>query len=138
MLVIQHLVNVQRLQLAAFRLAFLGLVEVFDEPWVASYLLDSIPFFRIRIQNLLNEIPSRLRHIIRYTVVTIQNFLIKFVSIGIFKRQVAAKHGVQNDSAGPYINLKALIVLSSYHFGSGVAWTAASCLEGILGTQVHV
>lgn len=52
--------NVESLQRWAVWLTLFGLIEVLDEPGVRAYLLNGVAFVRVRVQDLLDQVSSRL------------------------------------------------------------------------------
>lgn len=64
------------------------------EPRVLPYRCDSRSFFWVSVENFCKEIPPFIGHKFGYLVISTQDFLIKLRSFRIFKRQVAAYHGI--------------------------------------------
>lgn len=63
--------NVESLQRGAVWLTLLGLIKVLDEPGVRAYLLNGVALLWVRVQDLLDQVATRLRYIVRNTVVAI-------------------------------------------------------------------
>ena len=80
------------------RLRFNNFIKVLGEPWMSPNLFQSIPSCWICVQNFLNEISGLTIYEIGYRILALKNFLVKLTRIWIFKGQIAADHGVQDDT----------------------------------------
>ena len=106
-------------------------------PFVCPDVLHSVPLVRISVQNLPYQILARLRNETGDEVIAIQNLLVKFTGIRIFKWQIATGHSIENNAGAPDIGIEAVVALASNHLWSGVTRTATRRFEH-LSFLVHV
>lgn len=59
------------------------------------------------------------------------DLFVQFIGIGVFEGEEAAKHGIQDDPAGPDIDPHAFVSLSRDHLGRGVAGRPACGLQSL-------
>lgn len=104
---------------------------VVDEPRVASDVCKFEAIGGVGVQDFGYEIAAVLSYVSRERVLALYDFLVELVRVGVFEWQVAAQHRIQDDSAGPDVDLQTLIGLASYHLWRCVARTATSRLEQI-------
>lgn len=90
------------------------------------------PFLRVRLEYLLNNVFVLCRYEPRNQEVARQNLLVQLVGVGVLKRQVAARHRVQDDPARPDVTAEAVVPLPCDHLGRSVARTATGCFEGLV------
>lgn len=77
----------------------------------------------IRVQNLCDKIATVVSDELRDGVVGIQDLLVEDVRLGVLKWQIAADHGVEDDSAGPDVSWQSVVVFAGDHLGCGIART---------------
>ena len=94
-------------------------------------VLDSEALGRIRIQDARYQVLGLIAEERRQFVLSIQNLLVQFLRVLVLERQIAADHGVQDDSAGPNVGTESEVPLALDHLGRSVARTAASSLEAL-------
>ena len=98
-------------------------------PLVTADIRDGHSSFRVCIQNFLNKVLGALGNESGNQKVAIQDFLVKFACVGIFKRQITTSHCIQNDSAAPNVRVQTMVTLACDHFWSCVAGTSACCFK---------
>jgi hypothetical protein len=97
----------------------------------------------ISVKDFFNKIFALLRNKAGDEVVTIKDFLVELVSIGVFERQIPTSHSVKNHTRAPNISLETLVTLACNHFWRSVAWTSTgslqslSCLVGITQSEIY-
>ena len=94
-----------------------------------SNVLNLISLLGISVEYAGDQIFGIRRNEVRNLEVGAQNFLIKIGRVWILKRQVATHQGEQDDSARPNVHIRPMILLSSNHFRSCIAWRAACSLQ---------
>lgn len=57
----------------------------------------------------------------RFFVLSHHDFFVEFVGVGVFEGEEAAEHCIEDDAAGPDIDVGALISLACDHFGCSIA-----------------
>jgi len=93
---------------------------------MAANLFEGESSRRVRVENFGDQVFALGGYVRWKGVLAIQYFLVQFVCVWIFKREVSAEHSVQDNATGPDVNFQPVVVLASYHFWSCVARTAAS------------
>lgn len=91
--------------------------------------LDRETFGRICVQNLSNQIFARFGNESWNQIVAIEDLFVQFAGIWILEWEVAASHGIENDTCAPYIRIEPMVPLPGDHLRRRVAWTATGCLE---------
>ena len=76
---------------------------------------------RVSIEDLLEDFFGVGSQHFGFLVLSHHYFFVEFVGVGVFKGKEAAEHGVEDDAAGPNIDVGALISFACDHFGCGVA-----------------
>ena len=85
----------------------------------------------VRIENSFDKIFAVFAHEFWNCVVSVEDLLVEHISLGVFKRQVAAYHSVENDSATPDVSRQAVVLLSSNHLWSRIARTSTGSLQSL-------
>lgn len=83
----------------------------------------------IRVQDKLDKISASFGNEARKEIVAGENLLVEFACIRVFKGEVTASHGVENNSARPDVSVQAVVSLASYHLRSRVARRTTSSFE---------
>ena len=75
--------------------------DVFDltEPGVGTYVRCSEALGRVCIQDPLHQVAAVVAHELRDRVIRIEDLLVEHIGLRVLERQVAADHGVENDTA---------------------------------------
>ena len=73
-------------------------------PDVVLYILYCEPFLRICIEDAFNEISAVITDKIRDCVICIENFFVEYICLGVFERQIATDHGVENHTTAPNVS----------------------------------
>jgi hypothetical protein len=97
------------------------------EPFMSSNILDGDTSCRVSVQDLLDQILAALGNKTWDKVVTVQDFLIEFICVRIFKREIATRHSIENDTAAPNIRVQTIVAFTSNHLWSSIAWTSTCC-----------
>lgn len=84
-------------------------------PIMVSDIANLKPFTWISLQNLLNQVFILWRDELRNSKITSQDFLIQFICVWVFKRQVSTSHRVQNNTTRPDITTQAMVTLARNH-----------------------
>lgn len=98
-------------------------------PVVLSDVSNVDAFGRVSIKDALHEIFEVAGKTRRDRIVAGENFLVEFVCVGVFERQVAAGHRVEDNTTGPDIREQSLVLFAGDHFGGSVAGTATRRLK---------
>lgn len=117
----------------ALELAGLDLTE----PLVVADVLRSEALGRVGVQNLLDQVATRLGDDAGDQVVAVQYFLVQLAGVRVLEWQVAARHRVQNDAGRPDIRVESVVTLAGNHLRRCVAWGAAGRFQR-LAVAVHV
>lgn len=89
-------------------------------PFTSSNLWNLESGLWINVENIAENVSSLCCQKLRHFELASDNFLIQNTGVGIFKRKITTKHGVDNDSTRPDIHIYALITLTCDHFRSCV------------------
>lgn len=100
-------------------------------PRMVADVLDIEALGRVRIQDARYQVLGLVAEERRQFVFSVQNLLIQLLRVLVLERQIAADHGVQDDSAGPNVGAESEVPLALDHLGRGVARTAAGGLEAL-------
>ena len=75
-------------------------LDIFDlpEPRVRSDITSSESFIRIGVQDLLEQVAAIVTDELRNGVLGIQDLFVQNIGFRVFKWQITANHGVENDS----------------------------------------
>lgn len=75
--------------------------DVFDlaEPGVGADVRRGEALGRVRVQDPLHQVAAVVAHELRDRVIRIEDLLVEHVGLRVLERQVAADHGVENDTA---------------------------------------
>ena len=98
-------------------------------PRVIANILDAESLGRVRVQDIVDQISGMLREERRFFVFSLYDLLVELLRILVFKRQIAADHGKEDDARAPDVGTQPVVTLTSNHLGSGVAGRSAGCLE---------
>lgn len=71
-------------------------------------------------------------HILRNSVLSIHDLLVKHTCFRIFKGQVPTDHGIKDHTTTPDISVQPLVFLACDHLRSCVTGTSASCFEELV------
>lgn len=126
-----------QLNFGVCRLQLAPLSDVFGVPGMRSNIRKGISLLRIGVENFLDKVRAIPRDVFRNTVVALQNLFIQLIRVIVFKWKVAAEHGVQNDTARPYVHLEALILFARNHLRSCITWTSTRGLKPLI-ELIHV
>ena len=74
----------------------------------------------VSLQHLLDQILREGRHEAGDQEIACQNFLVKFIGVWVLKRQIPARHRVQDNSTGPNVGAQSVVPLASDHLRSCV------------------
>lgn len=102
-------------------------------PFAFPDLIDFEPSFRVDVQNTSQNIFGISRQYFGQFKISSDDFFVQFICVGVFEREVAAQHGIQNDSARPNVCIKALIFFACDHLRSGIARRATGSFEFFSG-----
>ena len=76
---------------------------------------------------------SSLRQERRQFKLALNDFFVEGRRVGVLEWQVAADHGVKNDSARPNVRFQPMVLLAAHHLGSRVAGRPARGVEQLPG-----
>ena len=96
-----------------------------------SDIFDCEASLGVSVQNFLDQVLAGSGDEAWDQVVTVQYLFVQSISIWIFKRQVAARHGIKDDAAAPNIRIQSIVPLASNHLWSCIAWTPTCCLQSL-------
>ena len=100
-------------------------------PFVLAYVINLYACGRVCIKDLRDEVPALRTHEGRDLIISVQDFFIQEVCIGILEWQEATDHREENDATAPDVCHQTMISLSSNHFRGRIAGAPASCLKGL-------
>ena len=115
-------------------------ILTYDDAWVVFDILNllvpdmvlNISYCEtpdwVRIENSFDKIFAVFAYEFWNCVVSIEDLFVEHISLGIFEWQVATDHGIEDDSATPDVSRQTMVLLSSNHFWSRIAWTSTGCL----------
>lgn len=85
-----------------------------------------MPAYRVWHQHLHYELFNfhANLHIVRKGIETTSYSLVQLLGIAAFKRELAAEHGVQHDTACPNVSRLPIVVTSLHDLWTHVAWSA--------------
>lgn len=98
-------------------------------PFVLAYVIDLYARGRICIEDLSDEIPALGAHEWRDLIISVQDFLIQEICIGILEGQEATDHREEDYATAPNVCHQTMIALSGNHLWGRIAGATASCLE---------
>ena len=84
-------------------------------------VLNAIPLLRISVQNPTDQVLALTGEELGKRVVSTHDLLVEVARLRIFKRQITADHGVEDDARRPDVRLEAVIPLSGDHLWRSVA-----------------
>ena len=88
-------------------------------------------FIRVGVKDLLKQVAAIVTDELRNGVLGIQDLFVQNIGFRVFKWQITANHGVENDSTRPNVSGQPMVVLSSDHLGRSIARTTASSFESL-------
>lgn len=89
-------------------------------PFTCSNLWNLESGLRIDVKNISENVSSLCCQKLRHFELASDNFLIQNAGVRIFKRKIATKHSIDDNTTGPDIHINALITLTRDHFRSCV------------------
>ena len=126
-----------QLNLGVSRLHLAPLRDVFSVPRVRSNIRKSIPLLRIGVEYFLDQVRAIPRNVFRNGVITLQNLFVQLIRIIVLKWQVPTKHGVQDNTARPNIDLKTFVLFASNHLRCRITWATTRGLKALI-RLIHV
>lgn len=107
----------------------LGLIFYLGQiiPLARPDLGDFKSCLRVNIENIAEDISGLSSQKFGHLKLASNNFLIQDAGVGVFKREIAAKHSINDNSAWPDVHVNAFVSLACDHFGSSVARWPACC-----------
>ena len=84
-------------------------------------LISGQPLVRVGLQDFIDEVDALRGQALRHLKLTAEDFLVQLGRGFVFKGQVARDHREKNDTAGPDIDARAIVLQSVDHFGCCVA-----------------
>jgi len=106
-------------------------------PLVSANVSDHESLLWVSVEDLSDEVFSRLRDDTWDQVIAVQDLLVELACVWVFERKVPTSHGVKDDTTAPNIRVKAMVLLTGDHFWSGIARTSTSSFES-LSLLIHV
>ena len=100
-------------------------------PFVLAYVIDLYASGRVCIKDLRDEVPALRAHEGRDLIISVQDFFIQEICIGILEGQEATDHREEDDATAPDICHQTMIALSGNHLRGRIAGAPASCLKGL-------
>jgi len=101
-------------------------------PGVLFDLRRCQPLVRVRLQNLINEVDALWGEPFGHLKLAAQDLLVQLGSRLVFEGQVARDHGEQNDTAGPDVHARAIVLQAVDHFRRRVTGRSARCLQHLV------
>jgi hypothetical protein len=99
--------------------------------------IHSEPLLRVRVENSSDQVLALAAQELGQSVVGTHDFFVEIGGLGVFERQVATDHGVENHATAPDVGLESVVAFASNHFGSSITGRPAGSLESGIGF-VHV
>ena len=112
---------------ASSNLHHLNLVE----PRMLPDISDLEPLLRIRIQNILHQLPRVRSHKLWNRIISIQDLLIQICRVWVLERKVPTDEGEQYDSTAPNVHIGSVVPFSGYHFRGRITRRTAGCLQSL-------
>lgn len=83
------------------------------------------------VQNFGDQILAVSGDVVRVLEVTVHDFLVQGICVGVFEGEVAAHHGKQNNTATPDVDFCTVVLFARYHLWSGVTRRSASRFQSL-------
>ena len=93
-------------------------------------VLHAVALLGVSVENPADQILALAGEELGKRVVSTHDLLVEVARLRVFKRQIAADHGVEDDTGRPDVRFEAVIPLAGDHLGRSVAGRAASSLQG--------
>ena len=108
-------------------------LDIFDlpEPRVRSDITSRESFIRVGVKDLLEQVAAIVTDELRNGVLGIQDLFVQNIGFRVFKWQITANHGVENDSTRPNVCGQPMVVLPGDHLGRSIARTATRSFESL-------
>lgn len=84
-------------------------------PRVVADLLDGDALRRISLKDTVDHVLRLRRQELGQRVVCVENLSVQVRRLLVLERQIAAEHGVEDDTARPQVRHEAVILLASDH-----------------------
>ena len=97
-------------------------------PFVGADVIHEESLLRICVEDFPDQVFGSFRNYPWDQIVAVQNLLVQFTCVWIFKRKITASHSIKNNTTAPNVRIKTVVLFTGDHLRCGVTRTTTCCL----------